>query len=71
MNTLASHIVGQANCGCTYHAEQGIPCNHDMSLLSRDECIELLQGIGIQCYDHETVEVLREAVKVNMLDGSL
>ena len=28
-----SDIVGRANCGCHYHAEQGIPCEHDLDLL--------------------------------------
>lgn len=25
-------IVGKANCGCVYHAEEGIPCEHDIAL---------------------------------------
>ncbi|MEK7576358.1 MAG: hypothetical protein AAB482_01555 [Patescibacteria group bacterium] len=25
-------IVGRANCGCWYSAEQGIPCEHDIAL---------------------------------------
>jgi|GEM_PF-5650741 len=25
-------IAGQAQCGCVYHAEQGIPCEHDKAL---------------------------------------
>ena len=25
-------IIGTANCGCVYHAEQGIPCEHDLAL---------------------------------------
>lgn len=24
--------VGKANCGCVYHAEDGIPCEHDLEL---------------------------------------
>jgi hypothetical protein len=23
-------IVGKAQCGCVYHAEEGIPCEHDL-----------------------------------------
>lgn len=25
-------LAGQANCGCHYHAEDGIPCEHDLAL---------------------------------------
>jgi len=25
-------IVGIASCGCVYHAEEGIPCEHDIAL---------------------------------------
>ena len=25
-------IAGQADCGCTHHAEDGIPCPHDIAL---------------------------------------
>lgn len=28
----APEIAGRANCGCVYHAEQGIPCKHDLEL---------------------------------------
>ena len=24
--------VGKANCGCVHHAEEGIPCEHDLEL---------------------------------------
>lgn len=27
-----SEIAGLANCGCVYHAEQGVPCKHDLEL---------------------------------------
>lgn len=30
-------IVAKANCGCVYHAEQGIPCIHDISLARRQQ----------------------------------
>lgn len=43
----------------------------DTSRLSREECIELLTGVSIQCYDHETTEELREAVAVNIEDGTI
>jgi hypothetical protein len=25
-------IAGKAQCGCVYHAEEGIPCEHDRAL---------------------------------------
>ena len=28
----ATPEAGIANCGCVYHAEQGIPCDHDIAL---------------------------------------
>ena len=26
------NIAGKANCGCVHHAEEGIPCEHDIAL---------------------------------------
>lgn len=43
----------------------------DFSNLSREECVLLLESVGIQCYDHEPTHVLREAVEVNAKDGTL
>lgn len=46
-------------------------CNYE-DTLSREECVELLQNeAGIQCYPHETLATLREAVRVNLEDGTL
>lgn len=28
-------VTGKATCNCVYHAEQGIPCEHDLALLKR------------------------------------
>ena len=39
--------------------------------LSREQCVDLLEGAGIQCYDTETVEELREAVQSNIEDGTI
>lgn len=39
--------------------------------LTRERCVELLMSVSIQCYDHETVETLREAIYQNVLDGTL
>jgi hypothetical protein len=39
--------------------------------LSREACVRLLENVSIQCYEHETVEVLREAVRVNVGDGTI
>lgn len=39
--------------------------------LSRERCVALLTEAGIQCYDHETIETLREAVEANVNDGTI
>ena len=39
--------------------------------LDRATCVKLLEGAGIQCYDHENVELLREAVLANVDDGTI
>lgn len=39
--------------------------------LERERCVELLTACGIQCRDDETVETLREAVRVNIVDGTI
>lgn len=39
--------------------------------IDRAACAELLEGAGIQCYDSETLEELREAVAVNIEDGTI
>ena len=45
----------------TYHTSE----------LDRDECAEILDGIGIQVFDSETVETLREAIDTNIEDGTI
>jgi len=39
--------------------------------LPRERCVELLERVGIQCYDSETTQTLREAVRVNVEDGTI
>ncbi len=39
--------------------------------LSREQCVAILESICIQCYDNEDVAALREAVRVNIEDGTL
>jgi ERCC4-related helicase len=39
--------------------------------LPRERCVALLESISIACYEHETVEELREAVLSNVADGDL
>jgi hypothetical protein len=29
--------VGKADCGCVHHAEDGIPCEHDLKEMNRDK----------------------------------
>lgn len=26
-------VLGKASCGCVYHAEDGVPCIHDLKLI--------------------------------------
>ena len=42
-----------------------------ISRLPRDGCVRLLEAAGIQCYDSESIEVLREAVAANVEDGTI
>jgi len=60
-------------CDECSHAADACECvNLDaLNQLTREECVERLEGVGIQCHDLETVEVLREAVRVNVADGTL
>jgi uncharacterized protein YgiB involved in biofilm formation len=39
--------------------------------LTREECARLLEDAGIQVYDHESIETLREAVIANLDDGTI
>jgi hypothetical protein len=39
--------------------------------LDREDLVKLLEDAGIQCYDTETDAVLREALKVNVEDGTI
>jgi len=43
----------------------------DVSSMNRDDCVEALESIDIECEDTETVEELRDAVEANVLDGTL
>jgi len=38
---------------------------------SRDQIVRALESVSIQCYDHESTEELREALRVNYSDGTL
>ena len=42
-----------------------------LNKLTREEVIELLEGVGIACYEHETLGTLREALRVNIKDGTI
>lgn len=39
--------------------------------LSRASLVTVLENVCIQCYDSESTEVLREAVRVNVDDGTI
>jgi len=43
----------------------------NLNWLSRREIVELLESVGIACYDHEDTETLREALRVNIEDGTI
>lgn len=40
-------------------------------LLSRERVIKLLENVSIQCYDHETDNILKEALFVNIQNGTI
>ena len=39
--------------------------------LEREQIVELLESIGIACYDSESTKTLREALLANVEDGSI
>ncbi len=39
--------------------------------LGRQQIVEILEGAGIQCYDTEHVDELRQALRVNVADGTV
>ncbi len=45
--------------------------DEELAFLKRERMIELLESAGIQSYDHESDDVLREAVKINIMDGTI
>lgn len=47
------------------------PATDHTSNLDRDECAEILDGIGIEVFDSESVETLREAIDANILDSTI
>jgi hypothetical protein len=49
--------------------EHGYPSS--ASSLSRETCIRILEFVGIECFDDEDTETLRETVRVNCADGTI
>ena len=45
--------------------------NEIASTLSREQCVVLLEQVGIACFDYEGIAILREAVAVNLEDGTI
>ena len=41
-----AHLVARADCGCVYHAEQGIPCEHDLALAHRNSFAGSLRAMS-------------------------
>lgn len=42
-----------------------------IAAMGRKQIVELLEGVSIECRDDETTEELREALKVNVEDGTI
>lgn len=42
-----------------------------INLLTRQRVTELLENIGVACYDDELMEDLREALAVNVVEGNI
>ncbi len=47
------------------------PLVNHISDLSREQLVAMLTDAGIQCYDTESDDVLREAIRVNVQDGTI
>lgn len=43
----------------------------NLNEFGRQEIVEMLENVGIACYDHEDTETLREALRVNIEDGTI
>lgn len=39
--------------------------------LPRTRCVSLLEGVSIQCYEDDDIDVLQEAVHENVADGTI
>jgi hypothetical protein len=42
MPNVDYEVAGRAQCGCVYHAEEGVPCVHDLELVAHREVLERL-----------------------------
>jgi transcriptional regulator NrdR family protein len=43
----------------------------DYTRLSREKCVELLEAVSIACHPDESLELLRDAIKLNVRDGTI
>ena len=60
----------------TGQSESGMPREdlgpfEDINRMGRKDIVRLLEGASIQCYDHESTEELREALRANYDDGTI
>jgi len=39
--------------------------------LSREEIVKILEGYGFACYDSESTDELRDALRINIADGTI
>lgn len=53
-----------ANCGCTYHAEEGIPCEHDLRKLVFDSMANAVEN----GYEEEILAAGVEQATIDMCD---
>lgn len=43
----------------------------DINWLDRTKVVEILEGYGFACYDSESTDSLREALRINVDDGTI
>ena len=74
ISELAQHVVGDYDddiLNVCISDDWKEPATDHTANLDRDECVEWLEGIGIECVDSESVETLREAIDANINDGTI
>jgi len=52
------------------HAWEG-DLARDLNWLERPKIVEILEAYGFACYDRESTDELRDALRENILDGTI